>query len=80
MIQWCLNQQCVPIGEAPTRIHGGWSDWTSWTQCSRSCGAGVTISERHCDHPVPASGGNYCVGERRRYKICNIQVSNILFN
>lgn len=25
-----------------------WGEWTKWTACSRSCGAGVTSQERHC--------------------------------
>lgn len=72
--QWCLNQQCVTIGERPEAIHGGWSDWGSWSECSRTCGAGVSITERQCDHPVPAFGGKFCVGERRRYRVCNTEV------
>lgn len=74
LLQWCLNQQCVTIGEKPEAIHGGWSDWGPWSECSRTCGAGVSITERQCDHPVPAFGGKFCVGERRRYKICNTEV------
>ncbi|XP_021933903.1 A disintegrin and metalloproteinase with thrombospondin motifs 7-like isoform X2 [Zootermopsis nevadensis] len=70
---WCLNQQCVTIGERPEAIHGGWSDWGSWSECSRTCGAGVSITERQCDHPVPAFGGKFCVGERRRYRVCNTE-------
>ncbi|PNF40674.1 hypothetical protein B7P43_G03792 [Cryptotermes secundus] len=70
---WCLNQQCVTIGERPEAIHGGWSDWGPWSECSRTCGAGVSITERQCDHPVPAFGGKFCVGERRRYRICNTE-------
>lgn len=27
--------------------------------------------QRECDHPAPAAGGRFCVGERRRYKICS---------
>ncbi|KAJ9585999.1 hypothetical protein L9F63_020363, partial [Diploptera punctata] len=70
---WCLNQQCVTIGEKPEPIHGGWGDWGPWSECSRTCGAGVSVMERNCDHPVPAFGGTFCVGERRRYKICNTE-------
>nr|CAD7569776.1 unnamed protein product [Timema californicum] len=70
---WCLDQKCVTIGEKPEPIHGGWSNWGPWTECSRSCGAGVSVAERHCDHPVPAFGGRFCVGERRRYKVCNTE-------
>ncbi|KAG8509455.1 ADAMTS-like protein 2 [Galemys pyrenaicus] len=25
-----------------------WGEWTKWTACSRTCGAGVTSQERHC--------------------------------
>ncbi|XP_076227751.1 A disintegrin and metalloproteinase with thrombospondin motifs 7 isoform X1 [Nomia melanderi] len=70
---WCQNQECVPIVDRPRQIDGGWGEWGSWSECSRSCGAGVSIVERKCDHPEPAHGGKFCIGERRRYKICNTQ-------
>ncbi|XP_034943192.1 A disintegrin and metalloproteinase with thrombospondin motifs 7 isoform X2 [Chelonus insularis] len=68
---WCQNQKCVPIVDRPSQIDGGWGKWGNWTECSRTCGAGVSIMERKCDHPRPAHGGKFCIGERRRYKICN---------
>lgn len=71
--QWCQNQECVPAVDPPSAIDGGWGDWSPWSECSRSCGAGVSIMQRECDHPKPASGGKFCVGERRRYRICNTQ-------
>lgn len=58
--------------EPPMAIDGGWGEWSSWSECSRTCGAGVSIMERECDHPRPAAGGKFCVGERRRYRMCNI--------
>ncbi|XP_070161221.1 A disintegrin and metalloproteinase with thrombospondin motifs 7 isoform X2 [Polyergus mexicanus] len=70
---WCQNQECVPIVDRPRQIDGGWGEWGSWSECSRTCGAGVSIVERKCDHPEPAHGGKFCIGERRRYKICNTQ-------
>ncbi|XP_012218782.1 A disintegrin and metalloproteinase with thrombospondin motifs 7 isoform X4 [Linepithema humile] len=70
---WCQNQECVPIVDRPRHIDGGWGEWGSWSECSRTCGAGVSIVERKCDHPEPAHGGKFCIGERRRYKICNTQ-------
>lgn len=57
--------------EPPVAIHGGWGEWTPWSKCSRTCGAGVSIMQRECDHPKPAAGGKFCVGERRRYRICS---------
>ncbi|XP_043799822.1 A disintegrin and metalloproteinase with thrombospondin motifs 7-like isoform X3 [Apis laboriosa] len=68
---WCQNQECVPIVDRPRQIDGGWGEWGSWSECSRTCGAGVSIVERKCDHPEPAHSGKFCIGERRRYKICN---------
>lgn len=70
--QWCQELKCVPIMEPPVAIDGGWGEWSSWSECSRTCGAGVSIMERNCDHPRPAAGGKFCVGERRRYRMCNI--------
>lgn len=68
---WCVLGHCEVIGESPEAINGQWGVWSSWSQCSRSCGAGVAFSERHCDNPPPSNGGNYCLGERKRYRICN---------
>lgn len=59
--------------EPPSPIDGGWGEWSSWSECSRTCGAGVSVMSRDCNHPTPAYGGKYCVGERKRYSICNTQ-------
>ncbi|KAK3096440.1 hypothetical protein FSP39_000163 [Pinctada imbricata] len=69
--KWCFNEKCVLIGERPEAINGNWGEWSSWSSCSRTCGAGVSVTERHCDNPRPSNGGKYCIGERKRYKICN---------
>lgn len=53
-------------------MEGGWGNWSTWGACSRSCGAGVSIQTRECDHPAPAHGGSFCIGQRARYKTCNI--------
>ncbi|CAG9772553.1 unnamed protein product [Ceutorhynchus assimilis] len=69
--KWCQDQKCVPIMDPPTPIDGGWGEWSSWSECSRTCGSGVSIMSRECDHPMPTAGGKFCVGERKRYRICN---------
>ncbi|NWS31302.1 ATS7 metalloproteinase, partial [Polioptila caerulea] len=71
--KWCFNGECVPVGFRPEPIDGGWSPWSSWAPCSRSCGAGVQSAERHCSHPTPKYGGRYCLGERKRFRICNVR-------
>lgn len=47
-------------------VNGGWGNWTEWTECSRTCGGGVSIQQRECDNPLPANGGAFCIGERKR--------------
>ncbi|XP_050293147.1 A disintegrin and metalloproteinase with thrombospondin motifs 7-like [Anthonomus grandis grandis] len=69
--KWCQDQKCVPIMDPPVPIDGGWGEWSSWSECSRTCGSGVSIMSRECDHPTPTAGGKFCVGERKRYRICN---------
>lgn len=69
--KWCFNGQCVDIGERPQAIDGEWGEWGEWSDCTRTCGAGVSVAQRHCNHPPPSNGGKYCTGERKRYRICN---------
>ncbi len=47
----------------------GWSTWSDWSTCSRTCDGGASYQLRRCKAP---SG---CRGEAMRYKICNMQVS-----
>uniref|UniRef100_A0A8B9BPY1 ADAM metallopeptidase with thrombospondin type 1 motif 7 n=1 Tax=Anser brachyrhynchus TaxID=132585 RepID=A0A8B9BPY1_9AVES len=71
--KWCFNGECVPVGYRPDAIDGSWGPWSSWAACSRSCGAGVQSAERQCSNPTPKYGGRYCLGERKRFRICNIR-------
>nr|XP_019955083.1 PREDICTED: A disintegrin and metalloproteinase with thrombospondin motifs 7 [Paralichthys olivaceus] len=70
--KWCFSGECVPFGFHPESVNGGWASWSEWSACSRTCGAGVRSAQRDCDNPVPKYRGKYCLGERRRYKVCNI--------
>uniref|UniRef100_A0A663MYE2 ADAM metallopeptidase with thrombospondin type 1 motif 7 n=1 Tax=Athene cunicularia TaxID=194338 RepID=A0A663MYE2_ATHCN len=71
--KWCFNGECVPVGYRPSAIDGSWGSWSSWASCSRSCGAGVQSAERQCSNPTPKYGGRYCLGERKRFRICNVR-------
>ncbi|XP_029466482.1 A disintegrin and metalloproteinase with thrombospondin motifs 18 [Rhinatrema bivittatum] len=71
---WCRRGQCVKYGDhGPRPVNGLWSDWSGWSDCSRSCGGGVTYQERQCDNPKPQYGGKFCQGSNRIYQLCNIQ-------
>uniref|UniRef100_A0A4X2L479 ADAM metallopeptidase with thrombospondin type 1 motif 7 n=1 Tax=Vombatus ursinus TaxID=29139 RepID=A0A4X2L479_VOMUR len=71
--KWCFNGECVSVGFRPDAVDGAWAGWSSWSSCSRSCGVGVQSSERQCSNPTPKYGGKYCVGERKRFRLCSIQ-------
>ncbi|KAM3828654.1 A disintegrin and metalloproteinase with thrombospondin motifs 18 [Vipera latastei] len=72
---WCRRGQCVPFGDhGPKPVNGQWSAWSMWSDCSRTCGGGVTYQERHCNNPKPQHGGKFCQGSSRIYQLCNTQL------
>ena len=42
-----------------------WGDWTSWSECTASCGGGRRSRRRNCE------GGNICIGQQTEYTDCN---------
>ncbi|XP_065076694.1 A disintegrin and metalloproteinase with thrombospondin motifs 1 isoform X3 [Ochlerotatus camptorhynchus] len=72
--QWCQKGKCVYVNRKALQPQdGGWGQWSPFSECSRSCGAGVQISTRNCDSPPPANGGKYCTGMRMQYRSCNTE-------
>ncbi|XP_030753591.1 A disintegrin and metalloproteinase with thrombospondin motifs 7-like [Sitophilus oryzae] len=71
--KWCFRRKCVEMGGRPEAVNGGWGEWQAWSDCSRTCGGGIAVQERLCNNPEPANKGRYCIGERKRLKICNFQ-------
>ncbi|KAL4230559.1 Thrombospondin type 1 repeat-containing protein [Mactra antiquata] len=54
-------------------IHGGWSKWSDWNQCSatEACKIGYQMRFRLCDSPKPAFGGRKCEGYPAVSRMCN---------
>ena len=46
--------------ERPCPIDGGYTSWSEFSQCSRSCGNGTARRTRQCANPVPQFGGHNC--------------------
>ena len=44
----------------PILVHGNYSDWSSWSECTVTCGNGYVTRTRSCDNPVPLEDGRNC--------------------
>ena len=53
-------------------VHGGWSKWTSWSRCSKTCGQGIQLRSRSCTDPTPSQAGRSCRGRGRDMRRCKI--------
>lgn len=57
-------------------VSGGYSAWTSWRQCSVTCGKGTQSRSRTCTNPAPFAGGKTCLeqnlGPAMETKECNM--------
>jgi a disintegrin and metalloproteinase with thrombospondin motifs 9 len=71
---WCQKGNCVPRNRSALMPQDGeWGDWSTYGECSVSCGGGIQSQIRACDSPAPSNGGRYCTGTRIRYQTCNKQ-------
>ena len=52
-------------------VDGGFSQWTTWSQCSATCGIGTQHRNRSCTDPSPANNGKPCNGTSYQTQRCN---------
>uniref|UniRef100_A0A3Q3MXD5 Sema domain-containing protein n=1 Tax=Mastacembelus armatus TaxID=205130 RepID=A0A3Q3MXD5_9TELE len=73
----CGGKNCKgpTIEVANCSRNGGWTPWSSWGQCSTTCGTGFELRQRSCNNPSPRHGGRVCVGPSRDERFCNEGVS-----
>ena len=57
--------------EIPCPIHGGWSKWSKWTGCSKTCGNSTKSRNRTCSNPPTQHGGNNCPGNSSQTEYCS---------
>ncbi|XP_077360516.1 A disintegrin and metalloproteinase with thrombospondin motifs 2-like isoform X1 [Festucalex cinctus] len=69
----CFKGFCITLTVHLLRQDGGWSSWSAYTDCSRTCRGGVRIRSRNCDSPRPANGGRTCFGNSFEFQLCNQQ-------
>ncbi|XP_078382159.1 mucin-like protein isoform X2 [Oculina patagonica] len=66
------SQQGIPV-------HGGYSQWSFWGWCSRSCDGGTQQRYRSCTNPPPANGGQDCsvLGRAMETRRCNTYTCSV---
>lgn len=60
----------IPGGEGDS---SEWGEWSAPTECSRTCGGGVSSQTRQCLN-VDTYGRSLCQGGDTKYFSCNTQV------
>lgn len=61
-----------PCSLEPCPESGNWSLWSSWTDCTKTCGEGVRLRSRTCSNPSPLANGDYCEGLSAETEPCQV--------
>ncbi|XP_069066851.1 SCO-spondin-like [Pleurodeles waltl] len=73
----CNNCTCVAgemmCGNEPCPVDCGWSIWTIWSSCSRTCNVGTRRRYRSGTNPPAAYGGLECEGSNVEIEFCSLQ-------
>lgn len=54
------------------QVHGKWSSWTEFGECSTTCGGGTRSRTRLCNNPAPVNGLD-CPGSNTDFIPCATQ-------
>ncbi|XP_077410354.1 SCO-spondin [Vanacampus margaritifer] len=68
----CTNGE-MSCGTTSCPVDCGWSSWTQWSTCSRTCDVGVRRRYRSGTNPPPEFGGRPCEGARVGVDTCSIE-------
>jgi len=70
LFYWAVNKL---IDWLMMSVHGNWALWSSWGDCTVTCGAGQRRRFRTCTNPRPRFSGRECVGHAQETQLCNTQ-------
>ena len=54
-------------------MDGGYGNWSSYDNCTKTCGSGTQQRNRTCNNPTPMHGGKNCtlLGTSVETRTCN---------
>eukprot|EP00058_Branchiostoma_floridae_P020606 XP_002606096.1 hypothetical protein BRAFLDRAFT_88006 [Branchiostoma floridae] len=71
-----LSGDWIPVEEVlsinKTTVNGNWAAWSSWSDCTATCGDGVRTRDRTCTDPAPYGDGTECDGQGTEVEHCSI--------
>ncbi|KAL4231142.1 Thrombospondin type 1 repeat-containing protein [Mactra antiquata] len=65
------TDETTTCDEGACPVDGGFTDWSTWTSCSVTCGTGTKDRSRSCDNPAPQNGGLDCSGDTDETIACD---------
>lgn len=56
------------------KVHGQWSEWGGWGECTPFCEGSWKKRERKCNNPPPQFHGNDCLDKNNQYIGCRLKL------
>jgi hypothetical protein len=73
-IKMIFNDKKPTMFYSVVPVDGGWSQWSTWTTCTVTCGGGIQDRLRFCSNPAPKHDGKLCLGNPIEARDCNTQL------
>ncbi|XP_065190216.1 A disintegrin and metalloproteinase with thrombospondin motifs adt-1-like isoform X2 [Sycon ciliatum] len=64
------SEETMKCNQKNCLIDGAWTTWSSWSECSKTCGGGRETRHRFCTNPTPKFGGKACQGGGEGSRVC----------
>ena len=64
-------------GPQSPAVDGGFTEWSDWSACSKTCGIGEKARERTCNNPKPQGKGSKCIGDKEEKMNCKVMNCSI---
>ncbi|XP_068713234.1 mucin-like protein [Montipora foliosa] len=68
-----LEAKCCNTGPCTVDVDGGWSNWSAYGECSKTCGRGRKYRTRTCTNPPKSGNGKDCKGKAKKGKRCKVK-------